>query len=93
MKLLKTNNKLVETKLKYFETNIKLRSHRLSGGPNIPGDLGRQGGGEACAEAQVEVGEEEEAGEGGARQGGEDGNGEECERQERGKDVSHLGIS
>ena len=47
MKLLKTNNKLVETKLKYFETNIKLRSHRLSGGPNIPGDLGRQGAGEA----------------------------------------------
>ena len=93
MKLLKTNNKLVETKLKYFETNIKLRSHRLSGGPNIPGDLVRQGGGEACAEAQVEVGEEEEAGEGGARQAGEDGNGEECKRQERGKDVSHLGIS
>ena len=76
--------------MNYLETNIKLRSHRLSGGPNIPGDLGRQGGGEACAESQVEVWEEEEAGEAGARHEGEDGNGEECKRQEKGKDVSHL---
>ena len=67
-----------------------MNSHRLSGGPNIPGDLGRQGGGKGCAESQVEVGEEEEAGEEGARQVGEDGNGKECERQEKGKDVSHL---
>ena len=44
--LLETNTKLLETDRKDLETNIKLRSHRLSGGPNMPGDLGRQGGGE-----------------------------------------------
>lgn len=78
--------------MKLVETNIKLRSHRLSGGPNIPGDLGRQGGGEVGAESKVEVGEEEEAGEGCARQVGEDGDGKECKGQEKGKDVSHLVI-
>ena len=78
--------------MKFLETNIKLRSHRLSGGPNIPGDLGRQGGGKVGAESQVEVGEEEEAGEEGARHVGGDGNGQECKRQEKGKDVSHLVI-
>ena len=46
IKFPETNIKVLETKMNYLETNIKLRSHRLSGGPNIPGDLGRQGGGE-----------------------------------------------
>ena len=88
--------------IKILEQSPHLKStHRLSGGHNVGGDLGRQGGSKGGGKADVEVGEEEdpghdgvgqgvEGGHGAARHEGEDGNGKECKRQERGKDVSHL---